>query len=106
MGTNGLQTIAKKQLKHGGLIGLITIQCNCGEYIVDGQPWCAWCGTLNEESLYCPRTLRQEVVYQGENMRQASLRLGGSDDVVRNRIQKGWSIDDAFNKPLTRHYVE
>jgi len=45
------------------------------------------------------RNTRNNVKYKGELASDASLRLGGKDKLVSNRIGRGWSLEKAFTFP-------
>ena len=46
------------------------------------------------------RNKRNIMSYKGENATEASLRLGGSKNLICQRVQLGWNIHRAFTKKL------
>lgn len=58
---------------------------------------CRW-ATRKEQSLNQERVIK----FKGEACSDASVRLGGSADLVRSRIRNGWSVKDAFSKPVRK----
>ena len=60
---------------------------------------CRW-ATMAEQN----RNRSNTVLYRGECAKDASLRLGGTDNLVQKRIKAmGWSIHDAFNTPAQKY---
>ncbi|MDE2022436.1 MAG: hypothetical protein KGI71_06010 [Patescibacteria group bacterium] len=48
------------------------------------------------------RNRRSTVLYEGETMLEASIRLGGCHNLVKQRIDDGWSLAKAFNAPIRK----
>ena len=42
---------------------------------------------------------RDSINYKGESAKNASKRLGFKPGTVRNRVLKGWNLEDAFSLP-------
>jgi len=55
---------------------------------------CRW-ATRKEQAI----NQRRIVLFFNEAAHDASSRLGGAPDLVRSRIRRGWSVEDAFSKP-------
>jgi hypothetical protein len=60
---------------------------------------CRW-ATYKEQS----RNRSTVIVYKGETAKDGSLRLGGSHVLISKRLQRGWSIKDAFLIPPDRTF--
>ncbi|OGY26495.1 MAG: hypothetical protein A2Z24_00800 [Candidatus Woykebacteria bacterium RBG_16_44_10] len=60
---------------------------------------CRW-ATRSEQA----RNRSTNFTYNGESMREASLRLGGHFSIVRLRIRKGWPVEKAFTTPISSRY--
>lgn len=53
------------------------------------------------------RNRSDSIIYKGENQLDASIRLGGSPELVGSRRKRGWSTEKAFTvsiRKYTRHY--
>lgn len=61
---------------------------------------CRWV-TLAENN----RNKRMNIKFNGECASEASRRLGGKINLVTSRLGRGWSMEDAFNKPILRGTV-
>jgi len=61
---------------------------------------CRW-ATYKEQA----NNTRANVSYKGETALEAGKRLGGSVHCVHARISIGWSIKDAFTRPLRNHFT-
>lgn len=55
---------------------------------------CRW-ATPKEQNL----NRSTSVNYKGECAKDASIRLGATENLVQKRILRGWPIDKAFNTP-------
>lgn len=51
------------------------------------------------------RNTSRNVTYKGETAVDASVRLGGECTLIFNRLKRGWTLEDAFTKPLMRTFV-
>ena len=70
---------------------------------------------INNDGNYCPdncrwssraeqsRNYRRNLKFNGETAIDASRRLGGSKSLVSTRVLMGWSLKDAFTKPVRIH---
>lgn len=58
---------------------------------------CKWVTRLEQAG-----NKRNNILYRGETARQASLRLGGVESLVSQRIRQGWSNEDAFTIPVSK----
>lgn len=58
---------------------------------------CRWADALTQAG-----NKRNNVLFNGETARQASLRLGGCEAMVSMRIRKGWNREKAFNTPVRK----
>lgn len=56
---------------------------------------CRW-ATRKEQSINQERVIK----FNGEACSDASVRLGGSPDLVRSRIRNGWDVTKAFTEPV------
>lgn len=65
---------------------------NDGNYCKEN---CRW-ATYTEQNSNQARNIK----YKGETAQAASRRLKASENVVTKRLRKGWSWEDAFNKPV------
>lgn len=46
------------------------------------------------------RNVKKLHIYKGETDKEASIRLGGVNILVRQRIKLGWSLEEAFTTPV------
>lgn len=58
---------------------------------------CRWATTAVQS-----RNRRSNVKFRGEIAKDASIRLGGSDDLVSQRLKIGWDIEKAFTTPVIK----
>lgn len=58
---------------------------------------CRW-ATKAEQS----RNKSNNIFYKGECAKDASVRLGGSKEIVSLRLRLGWSKKEAFTRPLKK----
>lgn len=57
---------------------------------------CRWLSKADQN-----RNRRDNIKYKGETTAEASRRLGGGKNIVNQRISiYGWSLEDAFTKPV------
>ena len=49
---------------------------------------------------------RNNISFRGKIARDASRELGGHHTLVQKRLSNGWSLEDAFTKPLQRIYAK
>jgi hypothetical protein len=59
---------------------------------------CKW-ATRAEQA----RNRRNTILFNNETATEAAKRLGASESTVTARIQKGWSLKNAFTLPLYTH---
>jgi hypothetical protein len=69
---------------------------NNGNYCKEN---CRWATELQQK-----RNMRTNIVYNNECASQASFRLGGSRTLVSNRLNKKWSLKDAFTKAYQQNF--
>lgn len=71
---------------------------NNGNYCKEN---CRW-ATAKDQSR---NNSQKRIIYKDEYISDANKRLGGSKNLIHNRLDRGWKIDDAFNIPVGKKTI-
>ena len=48
------------------------------------------------------RQPKDTILFKGETAKEATVRLGFKDSTIRQRLQYGWNLEEAFTTPLNK----